>query len=171
MAGAPIISGGVIVAPQTMYARVVPELQAKLRPETLILIFDPMRTGTLDPNRMAMIEQPANADIDSALVGPGGIYPTITAPFAVKLVELAMMGMEWRLGYHYQSLYPVDWVIVKQMVDADLAMIRKGQKTLGGVAPDPGANQGGSLFQPKPEGARCLRKGGTFGTGNWGGVY
>jgi len=170
--GVPILPGNaqsVLVVPQTMYARVVPELQAKLRIETILKVFDPLRTGTPDPDRIALIEQPANADIDSALLGPGGIYPELSSPFRVKLVELALMGMEWRMGYHWQSLWPIDWVTIKQMVDADLDKIRKGHKTLGGKPPDPAANQGGAVIPGSMHGV--VKKGGIFGRGNCGNVF
>lgn len=161
----------VVTMPQTLYAD-LPDLQTRVRQEVLLECFDWNRDGVIDTVPVMEIVNAACTEIDMALQTTAGIYPTVfTAPFPPSLRDLALDGMEWRIGAKYPRFHDIDHVTLCTNTRKRLDQIRKGEFNLGQAPPEPSNIQGGATY-PNPRAVN--QPGSIFANdrrGNWGGVF
>lgn len=128
------------------------DLEDRLSAEVVLQILDDDNDGVVDVTPLERLQSDADAYVEGYL---RGIYDLAVLradpPEQVKRLSLDCAAM--RLARRHKEYVRHDWKQLKEDLDEELMLLRKGLVRLDVVgSPEPGANQGGSLVAPGESG-------------------
>lgn len=126
------------------------DLEARLSATIVQQIYDDNNDGTADASPIARLIADASSEVDSFL---RPIYPLpLPTPVPNEVKRLALDVAEYRAAQRFPEIVRKNWQELRKVTIEDLNNLRKGVTRLDvptGQAPDPPANAGATVGQPR----------------------
>lgn len=128
-------------------------ITARLGAPRLKQIFDDDNDGTPDDAVLDQLRHDAQGWVESALIGPGSIYPSgipglagLAGTAPPVLIKIGLDAVFALAAQRHPEVMRVEWKDYVEAVDKELDRIRMGKRGLGiTTTPEPAANNGGKV--------------------------